>query len=72
MQLIAEIYDLLHRSVGLSNGELAAIFYEWNQRDLRLYLIEITSKILNHMDPETGGYLVDLILDEAAQKGTGT
>jgi 6-phosphogluconate dehydrogenase len=34
-------------------------------------LIEITSKILSRLDEETGESLVDLILDEAAQKGTG-
>ena len=71
MQLIAEIYDLLHRGAGLSNGELAEIFGEWNEYDLQSYLIEITSKILYRLDEETGGSLVDLILDEAAQKGTG-
>jgi 6-phosphogluconate dehydrogenase len=71
MQLIAEIYDLLHRGAGISNGELAEIFAEWNEHDLQSYLIEITSKILWRLDEETGESLVDLILDEAAQKGTG-
>jgi len=71
MQLIAEIYDLLHRGAGISNGELAEIFAEWNEHDLQSYLIEITSKILRRLDEETGESLVDLILDEAAQKGTG-
>jgi len=71
MQLIAEVYDLLHRGAGLSNAELADIFAEWNSRELRSYLIEITAKILTRVDEETGQPLVDLILDEAAQKGTG-
>ena len=71
MQLIAEIYDLLHRGAGISNGELADIFKRWNEGDLRSYLIEITSKILQKLAEETGQSLVDLILDEAAQKGTG-
>lgn len=71
MQLIAEIYDLLHRGAGISNSELASIFAKWNEGDLRSYLIEITSKILQYPDEETGWPLVDLILDEAAQKGTG-
>jgi 6-phosphogluconate dehydrogenase len=71
MQLIAEIYDLLHRGAGISNVELAEIFAEWNEYDLRSYLIEITSNILWRLDEETGESLVDLILDEAAQKGTG-
>ncbi len=71
MQLIAEIYDLLHRGAGLSNQELAGIFTEWNTRVLHSYLIEITAKILARIDEETGKSLVDVILDEAAQKGTG-
>ncbi len=71
MQLIAEIYDLLHRGAGVSNEELADIFAKWNQGELQSYLIEITSKILRRLDEETGMPLVDLILDEAAQKGTG-
>jgi 6-phosphogluconate dehydrogenase len=71
MQLIAEIYDLLHRGLGISNPELAEIFAAWNTRVLRSYLIEITAKILARLDEETGKPLVDLILDEAAQKGTG-
>jgi 6-phosphogluconate dehydrogenase len=71
MQLIAEIYDLLHRGAGISNLELAGIFKEWNRRELRSYLIEITANILTRMDEETGKSLVDLIVDEAAQKGTG-
>jgi len=71
MQLIAEIYDLLHRGAGLSNAELAKIFARWNQGELKSYLIEITANILARLDEETGQPLVDLILDEAAQKGTG-
>ena len=71
MQLIAEVYDLLHRGLGLSNSELAELFDEWNQGELQSYLIEITADIFRHTDSETGKALVDVILDEAAQKGTG-
>lgn len=71
MQLIAEVYDLLHRGAGISNAELADIFEQWNTHELRSYLIEITAKILSRIDEETGQPLVDMILDEAAQKGTG-
>ncbi len=71
MQLIAEIYDLLHRGAGISNQELADIFAAWNTHELRSYLIEITASILTRLDEETGKSLVDVILDEAAQKGTG-
>lgn len=71
MQLIAEVYDLLHRGAGISNEELAKIFGEWNQNELSSYLIEITADILTRIDEETGKSLVDVILDEAGQKGTG-
>ncbi len=71
MQLIAEVYDVLRRGLGLSTAELADVFAEWNEGELKSYLIEITTDILRHADSETGMPLVDLILDEAAQKGTG-
>jgi len=71
MQLIAEAYDLLSRGLRLPAKELSAIFEEWNAGDLRSYLIEITAEVLARTDPETGRPLVDLILDEAQQKGTG-
>jgi 6-phosphogluconate dehydrogenase len=71
MQLIAEIYDLLHRGAGIPPAELADIFEEWNGGDLKSYLIEITATILRTIDPDTGKPIVDVILDEAQQKGTG-
>lgn len=71
MQLIGEIYDILHRGLGLSNQQLAEIFSRWNQGVLKSYLIEITAKIFKMIDPESGKHVVDLILDEAQQKGTG-
>jgi 6-phosphogluconate dehydrogenase len=71
MQLIAEAYDILHRALGLSNQELAGIFADWNTGELQSYLIEITGHIFTKIDDETGRPLVDLILDEAGQKGTG-
>ncbi|MBN1305653.1 MAG: NADP-dependent phosphogluconate dehydrogenase [Anaerolineales bacterium] len=71
MQLIAEAYDLLHRGLGLSNRQLHEVFDEWNHGELESYLIEITADIFARQDPETGQDVVDLILDEAKQKGTG-
>ncbi len=71
MQLIAETYDLLHRALGLSATELHQIFAEWNTGELKSYLVEITADIFTKVDEGTGKPLVDLILDEAQQKGTG-
>lgn len=71
MQLIAEAYDILHRALGLSAQELHAVFAEWYEGELQSYLIEITRDIFAKVDPDTGQPLVDVILDEAQQKGTG-
>ncbi|ENE0776129.1 NADP-dependent phosphogluconate dehydrogenase [Providencia stuartii] len=70
MQLIAEAYSLLKGALNLSNEALAEIFADWNQGELSSYLIEITADIFKKKD-EDGKYLVDVILDEAANKGTG-
>ncbi len=71
MQLIAEIYDVLSRGLGLSAHELHDVFAAWNGGELKSYLIEITAEIFTVVDPDTGRPLVDLVLDEASQKGTG-
>ncbi|MFN7035346.1 MAG: NADP-dependent phosphogluconate dehydrogenase [Bellilinea sp.] len=71
MQLIAEAYEVLRRALGLSAAQLSEIFSQWNKGELRSFLIEITAKVLAKVDEETGQPLVDLILDEAEQKGTG-
>jgi 6-phosphogluconate dehydrogenase len=71
MQLIAEAYDLLSRGLGLPATQIGELFSNWNTGELKSYLIEITSEVLAKTDAETGRPLVDVILDEAAQKGTG-
>jgi 6-phosphogluconate dehydrogenase len=71
MQLICEAYWMLKQALGLSNEELYDVFTEWNKGELDSYLIEITRDIFNVKDPETGQYLVDLIMDTAGAKGTG-
>jgi len=71
MQLIAEAYDILRRSLGYSADRIAEVFASWNEGVLSSFLIEITAKIFRVKEPETGKPLVDLILDKAGQKGTG-
>ena len=71
MQLIAEAYDLLRHGAGLSVPAIADTFDEWNRGDLESFLIEITAKVLAKEDAATGGPLVDSIVDQAEQKGTG-
>jgi 6-phosphogluconate dehydrogenase len=71
MQLTAEVYDVLSRGVGLPAQKLHELFAEWNEGELASYLVEITADILAEVDDATGRPLIDVILDEAKQKGTG-
>jgi 6-phosphogluconate dehydrogenase len=71
MQLIAEAYDLLRAGTGAGPAQLAEIFAAWNSGDLESFLIEITAEVLAHVDGATGRPFVDVVLDQAEQKGTG-
>ena len=72
MQLIAESYDLMRRGLGMEPGEIADVFAQWNTTELNSYLIEITAEVLRQKDEKTGKPLVDVIVDHAGMKGTGT
>jgi 6-phosphogluconate dehydrogenase len=71
MQLIGEAYQLLRDGLGYTAPQIADVFREWNRGDLDSYLVEITAEVLSQVDAKTGKPLVDVILDEAEQKGTG-
>ena len=71
MQAITEIYALLRDVGGWPAGKIGALFDKWNTGPLQSYLVEITGKVLQAHDPETGKPVVDIIIDKAGQKGTG-
>ena len=71
LQLIAETYDLMKRGLGMNNDELHAVYRGWAAAELESYLVEITADIFREVDAQTGLPLIDRILDEARQKGTG-
>ena len=72
MQVIAEAYEVL-RSIGrLSVPEIAEVFRSWKDSELDSYLIEVTAEVLERTDPDSGHPFVDIIVDAADQKGTGT
>lgn len=71
MQLISEAYFLMRELLNMSADEMHEVFNEWNQGDLKSYLIEITADILRKKDAETKKPIVNLIMDRAGQKGTG-
>jgi len=71
MQMIAEIYGLLRDGAGRNAPQIGALFDTWNDGPLQSYLVEISARVLQSVDPQTGHPTVDIILDKAGQKGTG-
>ncbi|WP_199429928.1 NADP-dependent phosphogluconate dehydrogenase [Qaidamihabitans albus] len=71
MQLIAESFDLLRGALGYEPAQIAEVFRTWNTGRLDSYLIEITAEVLAHTDAATGKPFVDVVADQAEQKGTG-
>jgi 6-phosphogluconate dehydrogenase len=71
MQLIAEAYDLLRTGLGAEPGQISEIFRTWNEGDLDSFLIQITADVLAHTDARTGRPFIDIVADQAEQKGTG-
>lgn len=69
MQLLAEVYAFLRNFLQLSVPEIVSILQSWQKSDLGSYLLEITIDILQYH--EDGTLLLDKILDQAEQKGTG-
>ena len=71
MQLIAESWDVMRRSLAMTAAETADVWERWNGGPLESFLIELSARVCRVADPETGGALVDVVLDKAGQKGTG-
>lgn len=73
MELIAEVYEILRHVGHMNNEDLHRVFSEWNQGELKSFLIEITATIFKKKDDRPGqdGYLVDKVLDKSGSKGTG-
>ncbi|GAB4514871.1 MAG: NADP-dependent phosphogluconate dehydrogenase [Roseibium sp.] len=71
MQMIAEVYGVMRDGFGMAANEIGAVFENWNGGILQSYLIEISAKVANAADPDTGRPMLDIILDRAGQKGTG-
>ncbi len=71
MQLLAETYDLMKRGLKMNDDEMHQIYQEWNRGEANSYLMEITADIFTEVDGQTGEHLINVILDEAKQKGTG-
>jgi len=71
MQMIAEVYGLLRDAGGQGAVEIGNLFAEWQKGPLSSYLIEVSAAALLSVDTQTGTPMVDVIRDQAGQKGTG-
>jgi 6-phosphogluconate dehydrogenase len=71
MQILAETYDFMLRVLKMDYKQMSETFAVWNNSELNSFLVEITSEVLLKCDDETNKPLVEVILDKAAQKGTG-
>ncbi len=71
MQLLAEAYDVMRRGLGMDNAAIQAAFEDWNSKELRSFLVEITAEIFKAKDNLSDGDLIDMIMDKGKQKGTG-
>jgi 6-phosphogluconate dehydrogenase len=71
MQLISETYHFMKSALRMDDEELADVYHEWNEGDLKSFLVEITADIFRRIDDKTGEPLIDMIRDSAKQKGTG-
>ncbi len=71
MALIAELFSFLRYDAGMAVEKIASVFDAWNQGDTASYLLEITVDILRYKDGD-GQLLLDKILDQSGNKGTGS
>lgn len=71
MQILAETYDFMLRVLKMDYRQMSDTFEAWNDTELNSFLVEVTAEVLAKTDAETGRPLVELVLDKAAQKGTG-
>ncbi len=71
MQILAETYDFMLRVLKMDYKQMSDTFSAWNGTELNSFLVEVTANVLAKVDSETGKPLVELVLDKAAQKGTG-
>lgn len=71
MQILAETYYLLKNGLGYNNEKIYNTFKKWNEGRLKSFLLEVTRDVFKVKDEKSGGYLIDVIKDEAKSKGTG-
>lgn len=71
MELIAETYSVIQKTLKLKDEEVHAIFKRWTDGKLQSFLMEITRDILAYKEDGASGILLHKIKDVARSKGTG-
>lgn len=69
MQVLAELVHLLRFGFGCTAEQVSGILSDWGKGDQKSFLLEITADLLLFKENEE--LLLDKILDQAGQKGTG-
>ncbi|CAN8104595.1 unnamed protein product [Discula destructiva] len=70
MQLICEAYDIMKNALRMPRREIGDTFAKWNNGMLNSFLMETTRDIL-YYNGDDGTPVIDKIMDQAGQKGTG-
>jgi len=71
MQMIAELYGIMRDVGGHTAQQIGGVFEGWKDGPLSSYLIDVSAAALQSVDSKTSAAMVDVILDQAGQKGTG-
>jgi 6-phosphogluconate dehydrogenase len=66
-QLIAEIYDLMSRGLGMSDAAIQEVFGNWGASDVSSSLLGILARRLRDNKGDIGAALFDLIVDETTR-----
>ena len=69
MQVLAELVHFLRFGFGCTAEQVSGILSDWGRGDQKSFLLEITADLL--LFKENDELLLDKILDQAGQKGTG-
>ena len=72
MQMMAEAYEILGTLLYMPTPSISQIFGRYNKGKLGGFLFELAEIVLKQKDDPNNGYLINKIVDKAAQKGTGT
>ncbi|MEZ4087001.1 MAG: NADP-dependent phosphogluconate dehydrogenase [Candidatus Gracilibacteria bacterium] len=72
MQMLAEAYDMMKTLLDMPAQNISQVFRQFDRGKLNGYLLDLSSTVAAQKDDLGDGYLIDKIMDKAAQKGTGS